>query len=301
MKQLQPLYLLIIVLFCSSGIRAQHQNVYSNYILNMAVINPAAIGKDMALDINLGARKQWSGFNGSPSTNYVSVNSMMKRPIVNLGLMVLSDKIAVSSKQTIYGQYAFRVKMRRLKMAFGLQAGVQFQNNDLSQLERVQQADAVVDQNQIRTVNLVLGSGIYIHNNSFFFGLSTPSLYGTGGNFKLSSATVLMNGGLLFKVRKNDVLKPSVMIRRVKGSAITADINVTYFFYSKYGIGFSYRIKNALVLLMEAAVSDRFKVSYCYDYSLGSISNYQNGSHEISLRFLFAKQYNITNPRAIIN
>ena len=295
------LYVFIFCLFCSNSYKAQHQSVYSNYVLNMALINPAAIGKDMALDIHVGARKQWSGFSGSPSTNYVSVNSMMKRPTLNLGLMVVSDKIAVNSKQSMYGQYAFRLKLKKFKIAFGMRAGVQFQNNDLSQAKRVQEVDAVIDENRVRAVNFVIGTGLYIHNNIFFFGLSTPSLYGTGGNFGLNATTVLTNAGVVLKVRKNDLIKPSLMVRQVKGSAITADINVTYYLYSKYGIGFSYRIRNAFVLLLEAAVNDQLKIAYCYDYSLGSISKYQNGSHEISLRFLFAKQYNIKNPRAIAN
>ncbi len=295
------LYFIVIWLFCVYSNKAQHQSVYSNYLLNMALINPAAIGKDMALDLNVGARKQWSGFSGSPSTNYVSVNSMMKRPTLNLGLMVLSDKIAVNSKQSLYGQYAFRFKFKKFKLAFGVQAGLQFQNNDLSGVKRVQEVDAVIDQNQVRTVNLVVGTGVYIHNNSFFFGLSTPSLYGTGGNYGLNATSVLTTAGLVLKVRNKDLIKPSLLLRQVKGSALTTDINMTYYFQSKYGVGFSYRLKTAFVLLLEAAINNQFKIAYCYDYSLGSISKYQNGSHEISLRFLFAKQYNIKNPRAIAN
>jgi type IX secretion system PorP/SprF family membrane protein len=301
MKLKRFLYILILCLFCFYASLAQHQSVYSNYLLNMTLINPAAIGKDMALDVNVGVRKQWSGFSGSPSTNYVSVNSMMKRPTLNLGLMVLSDKIAVNSKQSIYGQYAFRIKFNKFKMAFGVQAGVQFQNNDLAELKRAQEVDAVIDQNQVRTVNLVVGTGVYIHNNFFFFGLSSPSLYGTGGNYGLNATSVLTTAGLVLKVRNKGLIKPSLMLRQVKGSAITTDINMTYYFQSKYGIGFSYRLKTAFVLLLEAAVNNQFKIAYCYDYSLGSISKYQNGSHEISLRFLFAKQYNIKNPRAIAN
>ena len=295
------IYIVILVSFCLSTIQAQHQNVYSNYVLNMSVINPAAIGKDRALDVNICARKQWNGFNGSPTTNYVSVNSMMKKPTVNLGLMVQSDKIAVASTQCIYGLYAYRVKVKKVKIALGLQAGLQFQNNDLSKVKRVQDADAVIEQNQTRSVNFITGAGIFIHNNSFFWGLSSPSLYNAGRNFSFKANTALMNAGLLLKVGKTDLIKPSVMVRRINGSSLTTDLNMTYYFYSKYGIGLSYRLKNALVVLLEVVVKDQLKLSYCYDYSLSSISKYQNGSHEISLRYLFGKQYNIKNPRALIN
>lgn len=111
---------------------------------------------------------------------------------------------------------------------------------------------------------------------------------------------LLMNFGLMLKAGKTDIVKPSVMLRRMKGSEIATDLNLTYYFDAKYGIGFSYRLNNALVALLEVVVKDQFKVSYCYDYTVSSISKYQNGSHEISLRYLFGKQYNIKNPRALV-
>ncbi len=294
-------HILIVFLFQLHSLKGQYQNVYSNYILNMAGINPAAIGKEMALDVNVCSRKQWNGFNGSPFTNYVSVNTMMRKPSVNVGILVQSDKIAVSSNQSICGMYAYRVKIKKVYLALGLQAGVQFSNTDLSQLKRTQEGDALVTQNQNRTVNFVSGTGIYLHGKSFFAGASSPLLYKSGKSFNIHSTPILLNFGLVLKAGKTDLVKPSVMLRRMKGSEMTTDLNLTYYFYSKYGIGFSYRVNNAVVALMEIVLKDQFKISYCYDYSTSSLARYQNGSHEISLRYLFGKQYNIKNPRALIH
>lgn len=296
----QLLYITILLFLQLAEATAQYQNVYSNYVLNMAGINPAAIGKEMALDVNASSRKQWNGFNGSPFTNYVSVNTMLRKPSVNVGILVQSDKIAVSSNQSISGMYAYRVKIKKMFLALGLQAGVQFRNNDLSQLKRAQEGDALVEQNQNRTVNFVSGTGIYIHGKSFFMGASAPLLYRSGTPFSLNSTSLLMNFGVILKAGKADLVKPSVMIRKMMGSEVTADLNLTYYFYSRYGIGFSYRVNNAIVALMEIVLKDQFKISYCYDYSTTSLARYQNGSHEISLRYLFGKQYNIKNPRALI-
>lgn len=293
-------YILVFLLLHFFAARAQYHDVYSNYILNMSGINPAAIGKDMALDVNLCARKQWSGFAGSPATNYVSVSSMIKKPAVNLGLIIQSDNIGVSSNQSISGMYAYRFKVKKIRIAFGLKAGLLVSNTNWSRLKRSQEVDALVEQSQNRSVGLVSGTGIYIHGSSFFAGASSPVLYNSAKKVEFNSMMLLMNFGLILKAGKTDIVKPSVMLRRMKGSEIATDLNLTYYFDAKYGIGFSYRLKNAFVVLLEVVVKDQLKLSYCYDYTVSSISKYQNGSHEISLRYLFGKQYNIKNPRALV-
>jgi type IX secretion system PorP/SprF family membrane protein len=268
-------------------------------VLNASLINPAAVGKDEALDLTLYTRKQWAGFAGTPFTSYFSANAMIKKPSVNFGLIIQDDRIGVSTTQNILAAYAYRLKLRKLKIAFGIQAGVEFLNNNLNKLNRVTGTDGVVDQNQSKQINFVTGAGIYVHNKKLFGGLSIPYLFNAKKTFNINTTPLLLNFGMIFNVNQNDIIKPSFLIRRLQNSQITADINLTYYINSKFGIGVSYRSTKAFVLTLEAILTEQFKVSYSYDYTTSALSKYQNGSHELSLRYLFGKRYNMNNPRAL--
>lgn len=78
------IYILSGLLFLSlQGIMAQQLPQFSQYMQNMYVLNPAASSLDKDIDINLGFRQQWAGFDGAPQTYYAngSVN-LGKKPQV---------------------------------------------------------------------------------------------------------------------------------------------------------------------------------------------------------------------------
>lgn len=56
----------------ASGLYAQQLPQFSQYMQNMYVLNPAASGLESDIDINLGYRQQWAGFDGAPQTYYMS-------------------------------------------------------------------------------------------------------------------------------------------------------------------------------------------------------------------------------------
>lgn len=291
--------LILLLYIFASKVFAQHQNVWSNYQLNASSINPAAIGKDEALEVNIYSRKQWAGFSGSPLTNILSINSMIKRPSVNVGLLVSDDRIGSTVNQNIAATYAYRIKFKKHKLSFGLQAGAQFLNSNINRLIRVEQIDQVVDLNQTKKVGFTAGAGIFLHNKHYYAGLSIPNLYSVNG-LQLNKVPIYLTGGYILKIRENkDLLKPSFLIRRIDATALTFDLNMTYYINSIFGLGVSYRNKNAIVGLLELIVNDQFKLAYSYDYSITSISNYQTGSHELSIRYLFGKKLKMNNPRAL--
>jgi type IX secretion system PorP/SprF family membrane protein len=298
---MKPKQVLIILTLLFSGdcFWAQHQNVYSNYILNASLLNPAATGKDEALDINFYSRKQWQGFSGGPLTNAVSVNSMIKKPAANIGLLFSDDRIGFSTNQIAGINYAYRIKFRKIKLAFGIQGSFQSLTTNLNKLTRVNEIDQVVTQNQQRQTGVNLGSGIFLHSNRFFAGIAMPYLSSLT-NFNYRTTPLYVHCGYIQKIRSGkDLVKPSFLIRRISGLPVSYDLNLTYFMLSKYGIGLSYRSNSAIVALAEFILTDQFKVGYCYDYSTTALSQYQTGSHELSLRYLFGKKLNMNNPRAL--
>jgi sRNA-binding regulator protein Hfq len=63
------------VVFCFmvlSGLKAQQTPVYSQYMMNGFLLNPAVAGAEGFTAVNVTAREQWLGFQNAPSTYAVS-------------------------------------------------------------------------------------------------------------------------------------------------------------------------------------------------------------------------------------
>ena len=53
---------------------AQQEQQYSQYMLNQFALNPAIAGTEDFIDVIIGARKQWAGFESSPTTSFVTAH-----------------------------------------------------------------------------------------------------------------------------------------------------------------------------------------------------------------------------------
>ncbi|MBC7387835.1 MAG: type IX secretion system membrane protein PorP/SprF, partial [Opitutaceae bacterium] len=82
----------ILTLSWKSGI-AQLVPVYSQYLVNQTIINPAYAGANDCLNINALYRQQWAGYEGAPSTRTLSAHSPLKNRAVALGLNLVNDVI----------------------------------------------------------------------------------------------------------------------------------------------------------------------------------------------------------------
>src|SRR5262245_24321018 len=61
------------LLFAAGAVCAQQKPIYTQYILNNYIINPAISGIENYTDIKISHRNQWVGINGAPVTTYLSV------------------------------------------------------------------------------------------------------------------------------------------------------------------------------------------------------------------------------------
>lgn len=79
MKFFYALSLLACLHFCSY---AQEIPRSTQYIFNNILLNPALSGIDNYTDLKIGLRKQWSGLEGAPSTQYLSLSTAIGEDFV---------------------------------------------------------------------------------------------------------------------------------------------------------------------------------------------------------------------------
>ena len=75
MKRMDALLLLLLAL----NAKGQQVPQYTQYVFNHFSINPAVAGSKDCLDVRLGYRKQWVGFENAPTTSWASLHGVIKQ------------------------------------------------------------------------------------------------------------------------------------------------------------------------------------------------------------------------------
>ncbi len=285
----------------------QNTPVYSQYLINGLLINPAYAGSRDVLSTVVTYRDQWAGFQGAPVTQTITGHMPLQNKSLALGVIITNESIGIINNTGIFGNYAYRVRLSSGMLAFGFKAGVDlFKEND-SQLNIKDQGDYVFT-NKGSYVLPNFGAGVYYYNSNYFAGLSLPTILSykesPGGNSynaynNAQNYNFMFFGGCLINVSDGFKLKPSTLIQYALNSTFQYDLNINAILL-KDGIlsfGTSYRANNAIVGIVEVQLNTQLKIGYSYDYNLNTLGTYSGGSHEITIRYEFKYIVNALNPR----
>ena len=92
-----------------------------------------------------------------------------------------------------------------------------------------------------------------------------------------------LTGGYVFDLSENFKLKPSAMLRGVKGAPLSVDVNANVLLYDRLEAGLGYRFDESITGLINFRITPNLRVGYAYDYPTYDLSD--EGSHEIMLLF----------------
>lgn len=278
---------------------AQHYPALSQYVVNGLVINPAYAGRHGAMDVTLGHRRQWVGFDGAPNTTTFGLNTPLRIKAISVGFSFINDKIGSTNNQLFNVMYAYRMRIKRkYKLSFGIQNGVIIKKTNWDMLSRNDQQDALLNGKNMMSVGFISGFGAYFYGKNIFAGVSAPYLVNTLNKNFLVENPILASAGYYFALDDDNGLKPSFLVKYIKGSPIQGDINLNYYYKQRFGLGVSYRSNESIVGILEFGVNDQLKFSYSYDCGLNRLKHYNNGSHELLIRYYFGYSANAKNPRA---
>ncbi|MFK5879470.1 MAG: type IX secretion system membrane protein PorP/SprF [Flavobacteriaceae bacterium] len=286
--------------FFSFVIFAQQDPLYTQYMYNMSVINPAYTTSDIGtLNVGLLHRNQWVGVVGAPKTS----NLFLHTPINNnieVGFSFTNDNVGdVIKENNFYGDFAYKLNLKNHKtLSFGLKAGISSLDVDFTGFELEDPSDFGFVFQNIHKTFFNFGAGVYYNTNNYYIGLSVPNLLKSqhldkvNGQYQgIEESHWFLTGGYVFEVNKQFKLKPAFMAKAVNGAPISLDITANVLYLEKVELGVAYRIKDAVSGLINFRVSRTFRVGYAYDYTTSNLGNYSSGSHEILLLF----DFNISN------
>lgn len=289
--------LIVIFLFCSSFIMAQQTPLVSHYMFNGLVLNPAYAGSKEFVSTTMMYRKQWVGFEGAPVTYSGSVHGLLPKKKLGMGAFIQKDNIGKTNQTDVYVSTAYHLPLGDVsKLSIGLQLGATNFSSNVVELTYWDPGDKIFDYNTFTTFLPNAGFGAYFYRPLFYAGLSVPYLvnYKPSENNEEETTQIhhlgrrmyLTVGGVI--ETEGDVkIKPSLLIKKEGATAMQYDLNVNVLFNEIFWVGASYRSNEAVVALFEYQINRKFRVGYSYDITMGGISNYNSGSHELMLGYDF--------------
>jgi type IX secretion system PorP/SprF family membrane protein len=272
----------------------QQVPLYSQYMFNGLVINPAYAGSHESLSMTALYRKQWIGIDGAPTTQTFSAHAPLKNQKIALGLNLLNDYIGVTHQYGFDGIYAYRIQFQNGgKLSFGLQAGAGRFVSDYSSLAKKDPNDPSFQTNQSTSFVMNFGTGAYYYSKKFYAGLSVPKLLnqGIGSNSTTftggSQRIIFFTTGYVINLNPDLKLKPSTLFKYTAGVPLQVDLNCNLLIKEVLWVGLSYRSFTSLNFITQIQLTDQMTLGYAYDNSIGNSRGVLGGSHEFVLTYNF--------------
>jgi type IX secretion system PorP/SprF family membrane protein len=316
---LKNLILLAVLLTVSFTSNSQQLPLFSQYMMNSFLLNPAVAGNDGLSSINLTAREQWLGFENSPRTVAITGQARLLRNTpgrgsrrslfsrsgnVGLGGYVFNDRNGLIDRTGLQGTYAYHIHMHQSQLSFGISATAFQLKLDQRKILLNNDNDPLLNSSKKALFVPDINLGIYYNNPNYFIGVSTAQLlqstlkFGNDGfkDYKMLRHYYLMTGyGFFFD--NGFTVEPSVLVQTTMDSHVQVDLNTRVYYRDEYWGGISYRTSGALVMMGGVKV-DKFYFGYAFDYTLSSIRKHSYGSHEFMASVKFgdtARRYRWLN------
>lgn len=297
---------ILSVLFCLA-IFAQQVPITSQYVMNRLVINPAYAGELGFYSASISYRKQWINLDGAPTTQNISIHGPAMKGKLGFGLVYLRDVIGVSKQNSISGSFAYKIKMKKHKtLSFGVAGTAVFFNNQWSKIKTTDANDAVFATDSPQYIYPDFSAGIYYKTPKYYIGFSTPAflehqLSTNSSSYKIKNDfkayNYLVEAGMDFKITNEINLKPSFMSRYLPNSVYQIDLNLLLDYNNTIGFGISYRTQDAIVGMVQMHLTDQIILGYSFDQTISKLQKYNNGSHEVFLRYDFRYKVKTFDPR----
>ena len=314
MSSLKPdikrfIFLAVFMMLVLHNTEAQQLPLYSQYMMNRFLINPAVAGSEGYTAFNLTAREQWIGLKHSPKTHAFSAQTRILRKSfisrgasirkkgtsssrsgkVGLGGYIFNDQSGLVNRTGLQLTYAYHISFRRGQLSFGLSGSFYQFRVDKEKIILYDPNDDLVNNFNNRLWVPDASIGVYYSDPRMYGGLSVSDLFqasfkfGNQGydNFRLLRHYYAI-GGYNFELSDYLIFEPSFLLKASEVWSFQADITGKMYIYDDYWAGLSFRTGGALIIMGGLRI-DKFYFGYAFDYTLSSIQRHSFGSHEFIL------------------
>ncbi len=297
MKPLSVSLALGLCLILSDHVIAQQNLVYNHYFLDPYLYNPSFIAADGYTEMNLNFRRQWSDFQGAPTTLSANLQVPVNYKLA-WGVNLYNDKAGVLQTNTGFASLAYKVFLGRStddnhKIGFGLSMGYSMYRIDLSKVDDVTDPSLT----NSNTSNLTGQFGMHYQFNRLKIGFALPRLFAD----KLVSEEAFNSPA--FEALKNtfysisyDILlsrrvgfEPTVTYRTFEAADDQFEVLGAFRIDNLLWAGGSYRQDYGPGAFLGFVVKEKLKVGYAYEFAPKVVNGLGTGSHEVHVSVRLGK------------
>jgi type IX secretion system PorP/SprF family membrane protein len=299
-RLMKALGVAILCWCCCLQAAAQQEPLYSQYMFNGMIINPAYPSMDESSSLTAVGRNQWVGVDGAPKTATASFYTPIKATNTSFGVSLMNEKITVNSQTAVNFNVSQRVKLNeKIYLAMGIKGGMSQFREDNSSLST---SDPVFAHNQSYWKTDV-GFGFMLFTDRFFIGISSPTFksfdLGNSVNKVVVESHYYLQTGYLININDDVKLKPNVLLRQVKGAGFQYDLNANVLLKNVVWLGASWRSEKTMTGLVQVQATKNLQIGYSYDTPMQSnLKGAQTVSHELMLNYRFSwSKWKVVAPR----
>ena len=307
------IFTLLLFLFIAStnSVFAQQEAQFSQFMFNKLSFNPGATGINKKICLSTFARQQWMGFTDptgdktAPQTMMVSLdacfNFTQKTNFWSrsgLGIVVSQDKLGFESATAARISYSYHVNLGNGLLGIGAQIGFVDKKIDFAKFIAIQKDDPLLaspaKQSNFFTDYSV---GLYYQQpGKYYFGVSAVNItqpkgfQWSGGYAYTLDRTVFITGGYeyVFPDNPSFELDPHLLVKTDLKTA-QYDVAAILKYENKVWGGLSYRVQDAITVILGWSPIPAWSFGYSYDITTSSMggSGKSSGSHEIFAKYCF--------------
>lgn len=306
---MKRLFLLIFLAIVLSGTAvAQQMPLYSQYMLNGFILNPAVAGSEGYSAINVTAREQWVGFANGPATYAASFQTrVMKKNFrskrlsvhkkvrlaetnsnVGVGAYLFNHRNGAVSRTGFKGTYAYHIRLSHSQLSFGLSlVALQYRLDD-EKITFKDEGDELWAGAHQSVFIPDADFGVFYTSKSWWLGFSAEQLFesalkfGDSGydRFILHRHFYLM-GGYDFQLSRTLIFSPSSLMKYSEEGNFQADLSGKLYFDQLFWAGLTFRTGESIIVLTGVSV-DRLVFGYAFGIGLHTIDKRSFGTHEFT-------------------
>lgn len=290
-KRISKLGVSLLILGGYSSLYAQQYPLYTQYMYNPTVINPAyAASKEYMSFFGL-YRNQWVGIDGAPKTANIGFTTPLNQTNLGLGINFVNDHIGAMDENTLAIDLAYTLDLDgQYKLAVGLKGTANLWSMAYSKLNIYDQTNPFAYEDVKNKFTPNIGAGAYLFSDIAYLGLSVPKVFKVDYYDDIKRTTMrqkplfYMTGGYVVDLAPNWVFKPAFLSKIGSGKP-SIELTANFMFQEKFTLGTAYRWDASISALLGFQLDENWFIGYTYDIDTTKLNPYNAGSHEIFMRF----------------
>lgn len=283
----------ILILFLSGLISSGQSDVkLSNFVYTPLLYNPAYAGSSQGYSLTGFYTSQWLGFDGAPETLIVTGHDRIGLTNLAVGFDLLSDQIGASKENRLVGNIAYHVRLSpKWVLSTGIKVGLRNYSIDYNLLSLENPGEFRGFSGEISRMSLIVGTGVFLHRENFFVGLSVPNLLTSEyindvrNPLAITTQNYYLTSGYKFDLNSDVHLQPTMLVRLAEGAPYSALFSINLDWKEKLYASLNYEHKFTAGAFIGLRITDQIMAGYAYDTPISSFYQNNGGIHSFMINF----------------